>query len=330
MIYAFGAFGTNNIGDEAILAGMRSVYNGVKAVYVNKLTDVDSIYMGDFPPLKQPPFPIDCTEIIIGGGGLLYTEQVLQYYVDLLRLAKAYGVPASIQRIGAEGIVDCNIQKLGLVVDMCKLATSISVRSHKSKEILSKYTVKPIKVEPDFAYSLYKENLPQYEYYKEERIPRIGVVLNGMASITPELLKVIRECTIKSPLAYFHFIPHSRPYVSINNNDVIAQEHLWSSIDIYHANREQRIVLHQFSPFPMHAVNLYQAMDGIIGLRYHSFIFSELTQKPLISYASGVKFQSYFLETKRTDATYLDPTNKTLVYQGLMNFITRIALDKSL
>jgi hypothetical protein len=101
-------------------------------------------------------------------------------------------------------------------------------------------------------------------------------------------------------------IPHCKHFVCENTNDVIAGEIFWSSIDIYHGERLDRFYNMPFSGTVWKLLNLYTKVHGIIGMRYHSYIFSELLNLPLLGITSGLKAATYFDENKRKNAIELE------------------------
>ena len=81
---------------------------------------------------------------------------------------------------------------------------------------------------------------------------------------------------------------------------------MWSSINIYHAQREYRYKTMPFVASPQQLLSAYKQVDGIIGCRYHSMIFSEIMNKPLLGFISGLKPQAYFDENEREGSQGID------------------------
>jgi len=71
---------------------------------------------------------------------------------------------------------------------------------------------------------------------------------------------------------------------------------LWSGIDIYHGKRWLRYKQLPFPETVYKLLNAYTKVDGIIGMRYHSFIFSELRNIPLLAVVDGQKAKGYFID----------------------------------
>ena len=87
---------------------------------------------------------------------------------------------------------------------------------------------------------------------------------------------------------------------------MIGGEILRSTIHLYHSDRETRFRQLLYPETPTNLLGIYKSLDGIIGMRYHSFIFSEMVGIPLFGVASGLKATSYFEENTPKDSVWVD------------------------
>jgi hypothetical protein len=101
-------------------------------------------------------------------------------------------------------------------------------------------------------------------------------------------------------------IPHVRHYVDYETNDVITGEKLFSMIDVYHDNRFEKFKPLFFPENCYSLLNVYTRVQAIIGLRYHSFIFAEMANLPLLGLVAGPKAIAYANECNRKDAVFID------------------------
>src|SRR5690606_10004996 len=99
-VFAYGSFGSNNVGDEAILEGIRKIYPRCHQLYHNRLRSGE----GSFPQaaLNNPDFFRAGDYLIIGGGGLLYDRPTVTLMADLAQAVTAKGGVADILRLGCE------------------------------------------------------------------------------------------------------------------------------------------------------------------------------------------------------------------------------------
>jgi polysaccharide pyruvyl transferase WcaK-like protein len=207
----------------------------------------------------------------------------------------------SVKRIGAEYLLP---DFEDVVKELLTKVSSISVRSSRSAEIIKKLGFDCI-LDRDYAFDLdmksFVSDEVEFPKFEEDR-PLIGVVTAGNNDLS-RLVWMLRILTIKEieefPICNFIHIPHVRHYTDWRTNDVIGGEILWSGINIYHGKRWLR---YQKLPFPETVeklLNSYLKVDGIIGMRYHSFIFSQMVDKPMLAIVDGSKAEGYFLDNKR-------------------------------
>jgi|GEM_PF-4700145 len=305
-IYAMGAYGTGNLGDEAIFLGLLKEFPDAIQIYVNVPFfhgEVRSVWYGE---LKEG-FPESAYkgELIIGGGGIFHSKQVILDFLLVSEKAKQRDMKISIRKVGVEYLSEDFKNE---VKDLCKLADFISVRSKKSLDIMKSIGSFDVKLEKDYAYNLSKEDFtseqakfPEFASYSlNVHAKTVGLVTGGNLNDLEKIASLIKFITtdfgIGPTKCNVVFIPHTRHYTDSSANDVVTGEMLWSMIDVYHADRMDRFKVMEFPSSVYELLNVYTKVDAIVGLRYHSFIFSEIAQKPLLGLVGGSKARAYFDE----------------------------------
>lgn len=293
MKYLFGAFGTNNVGDEAIFEGASIIYPGSTEIYVNTSKRKNSVWYADL--LTGRAVFENTDELIMGGGGLIHCKGAVEDYTRMGQLAKSQGLKFSIQRVGFEAIKP---EWEDATKDLLKEADSVIVRSKRSKEIVNSLGF-DCEVMRDFAYEYNPELLDVSKYFPNNGKKNIGVALSYKP---PEQLKEV-AVHMRTILKYANiiFIPHSRAYVSYKNNDVVNGHILWS-MSTTHANKETEFVIIPDILSPQETLSIYSKLDGVLANRYHSYIFAEKMNKPLLVKGSGPKTDSFINE--RSDAMF--------------------------
>ena len=312
MKYAFGAYGTNNLGDDAIFEGMCQKLGPVKQIYINKPSVPSSVWYADLL-LGNESFDPGAEELIIGGGGLFHCKDAIIDYIRMTDLAIQSGMSVSIQGLGTEGMTSEYEEEVKL---LCKRCQFVSVRSRQSQRILQRLGIIST-VHKDFAYNLKSDastNIALVEF--DNDLPIIGLVTGGNADgeAIKKIAEVINLCTIDEISCNFLHIPHSKSYTNSFNNDCVTGEILWSSVEIYHSNRENQYKTFRFVKSPQELLSVYIQLDAVIGARYHSFIFSEITNKPMLGLVSGSKSKAYFEERPELNNIDFDLSVEEILY----------------
>ena len=115
------------------------------------------------------------------------------------------------------------------------------------------------------------------------------------------MIALIKKYTDGNEIFEFVFIPHSKAYVSAKNNDFLTGQYIWSSCDIYWADRENLITVRQFSNDPIDVLSYYCSLDCLITYRFHGLIFSELSGVPVICGMANIKNSAYINDSTRSD-----------------------------
>ena len=324
MVYAFGAYGTNNLGDDAIFLGLQQTLpkDRVVQVYINRPSVMDSIC---YATITKDTFTKK-DHLVIGGGGLLHCKHAVEDYTRIAVLAKDSGAKVHIRRIGAEGIKAEFSENVKILFS---LADNISVRSIKSIQMLNDFNIptKNIQLAKDYAYEVNFKKRTKVTTLKEmfahSELPLIGLVTAGNGGGVDTISWIVSQLLLDGINCNIVHIPHSRAYVSCTNNDVVTGELLWSSMSIYHAKRLERYIPLSMPENPFQLYDIYTQVDGIIGMRYHSFIFSKITNRPLLGIVHGVKAQAFFDEEKYGSYIASSSTKEELL-EKCKDFITKI------
>jgi hypothetical protein len=323
-IYAMGGFGCGNLGDDAIFQAMRLEYPNLIQIYVNKpygeseytryrywdkdtpsVTSLSYIWYSD---LIDHGFPEDAEggELILGGGGIFHSRSAVEALLLVALQAEKSRMRVSVRKVGMEYITSSFED---VTSEVLKKSYFTSVRSSRSKAMCQHLGFNCV-VEKDYAYSLkdcFSVEPVEFPVF-EDRRPLIGIVTAGNNDLS-KLVWLLRSLTIgewsEFPICNFIHIPHSRHYTDWNTNDVIGGEVLWSGINIYHGKRWVRYKQLQFTETVNKLLNAYTQVRGIIGFRYHSFIFSEMIDPPLFAVVDGGKAEGYFEDNKREKAVHL-------------------------
>lgn len=328
MIYAFGAFGTGNLGDDAIFEGIKCEIPNVTQIYVNVPTYNKAICFSDIQDRKF--FPQGGNELIIGGGGIFHSERAINDYIEFAGIAKRTNMKVTIRAVGLEDVNEITEAK---VKTLFSKVDSISVRSQRSVEI-AKSLGKEVSILKDFAYRLNSPLVRKQECLMpvfDEASPVVGIVMNGNYDLQYllDFAEIVKAC-ISNHLCNFLFIPHSRSYVSNFNNDIIAGEIIRSRIDIYHDDRLGRFKLLKIPDNPYQLFDIYNRIDACICGRYHAMIFSDMAKIPIFGLVHSEKMKSFFTESKNTQHYYSENIKDLKKPNSLIfNFLSRLKKFKS-
>ena len=289
-VFAYGSFGTNNVGDEAILEGVKRLHPDCIQLYHHKRRVGEGVQPHQV--LNQPDFFRPDDYLILGGGGLLYSRETVVLMTNLAKAARAAGATVDIGRLGCEAAHEDYAAEM---VELFSLVRRASVRSTISQAIMKEFTGKTFPVEFDFAFNLTSEvrAMPRRLF----DTPTIGVVtatsgdgdVRGLAAVLRTHTRPGRPV----PIRFIH-IPHSHSYFDARNNDRVTAEQLWSYAGMHEAASEDLFQLRDYDPEPLSVLRLYRQLDGVITSRYHGLIFANMAETPTLALGGGlVKLRSF-------------------------------------
>ena len=298
-VFAYGSFGSNNVGDEAILEGVKRAHPGCIQIHLNKPRTGPGFFPNQI--LQRPGFFTERDHLILGGGGLLYDRETIRLMIDLAKSALAAGAVVDIQRIGCEAARDDYADEIR---ELFALARHASVRSTRSQAIIERITGTVYPVEFDFAFNLTEDvrAIPRVLH----DVPTIGVATASMDDAQTQILAGVigdyLRANRNSPVRFVH-VPHSRSYFNLGNNDHLTGEKLWVFMGMQSVAHPERFELRQYDPEPLSVLATYRRFDGILSSRYHGLIFGKIAETPTLAMARNVKLLS-FLEDHASDTLF--------------------------
>jgi len=253
--FAFGAYGTGNLGDDAILEGMRRVY-GKDLIAVcshPEAISLPSIDMENFLTLVSAG-----DFVIFGGGGLFYSSAAVKEMETLAKTCLERGAIVECHGVGIEGTVW--EEDKDSIRNFAQCMRAITVRSKKSLELLASIGVSA-KYTADFGFNLVSPKM------REHRGRHIGLVITAPFSNQPEmerLAKIVQELT---QIGIVHLIPHVRHFTGFGANDCLAAEYLFVQ-----AHRPTQVIIEPWAGTPTKLLEQYNQMDFILTMRFHGMV----------------------------------------------------------
>lgn len=295
--YLCGMYGVGNLGDDAILKGMLTVYPEAIPMCHHMLINYNGILIRDVKSNPQKYFNY-ATTLIIGGGGIFFDKGSIEFYYNLANTAKKLGSKIEIRGIGCEQINIDDIETIRSLTKLLNLADVIEVRTSKSKEIIqSFYNKRDVIYSSDYATLINYKDISDYnvKISNEEKYVSVSLSIrnnteNNYIDKIVNVLKYIINNTDYNVI----LVPHSRHQVSENENDVITNEIINSRLDDnkFKSNK-QRLFLLDFQNSPESLYGFYNKMDVVISMRYHSMIFAKQLGKKIFCISRDLKFESF-------------------------------------
>jgi polysaccharide pyruvyl transferase WcaK-like protein len=139
--FLIGQYGSGNLGDEAILKGMRAIPKFKSAIVIDEYKRIPmGIEIKDISRLVTPK-----DHLVIGGGGLFCGREELLHYVNMARFFKNY----SIQGVGVDRVF--SEEDLYVLALLFQQAEKVSVRNLESQESLKSIGISGVEVIQDFS-----------------------------------------------------------------------------------------------------------------------------------------------------------------------------------
>lgn len=297
-VFVVGAYGTRNVGDEAIFEGARRIHANAIQLYINAPRKFPAVEM--YSMLRDGNKFSAGDTLVIGGGGLLYDAGAIGILVDLARRARSAGAAVRVERIGCEA---ARPEYHDVIAGLFRLADSVTVRSSISQQIVRDICGMDVERQEDFALELAGELPPRPE--RSAGVPRIGLVTGGdhMEEIGP-LMNLVREFTsdrAPTPVRFVH-IPHSVSHVDFRNNDEVVGAKIASGINGFLEGRHLAFSRQPFTDEPLEVLRTYAGLDGLITRRFHGLVFAHMMQLPVLGLpGDGAKNTSFIEDHPRED-----------------------------
>ncbi|MFN2483789.1 MAG: polysaccharide pyruvyl transferase family protein [Candidatus Limnocylindria bacterium] len=290
-----GAYGYDNVGDEAILAGLLARLGRDRTTVVSRrprrtaeLHGVAAVGIADaLGALRTHP------TVLIGGGGLFGSDMG-----RLGSLLPWYGLVAA--RLGRTVVVDGagvdretrTAVRLPLVA-LLRRAARITVRDSVSKDVINSWGV-TAEVAPDRS-----ADMPPATAETGARLlvaagvdlrrPVIGLALTGVRpALTERVLAAALETVDALPSAQFCFLPMSRhPFVP-RHDDV----HLGRRLQ----GLRPAVSVVDGSPHPAEMLAAFGFLSAVVSMRFHSLVFAERMGVPVVPVSYAAKTDEWLKE----------------------------------
>jgi polysaccharide pyruvyl transferase CsaB len=310
IITILGWYGSGNAGDESILLALLSLlkknYPDCEIVvishrpnFINQTYGLRSINVNDFRNIFLTLLKSEL--FILGGGGLIKPGSV-GYYSTILSIANCLSSKSIVYSIGAIPITSL-IDRL-LILLSFTFCDYVSVRDTFSKNILRNLGINRVIFvtrDPVFGHI---RNGSKNNYWIDEMKPYITVCLrqwdhsdlihSGVSfSNTYEnflsSLSIIMTCLVKSG----YNIVYLPLMVNLLENDVTDHKNLLS---IMNNNSKMKLITNQLDPDSI--INILANSEFVLGMRYHSIVFSLISGVPVIALAYADKVTSLMQDLK--------------------------------
>ena len=296
-ILVVGAYGYRNTGDEAILAGLLTTLAGRRVTVVSRspaetsaLHGVPAIGLeGAVAALRRH------RTVLIGGGGLFGRDmgrigRLLPLYG---LLAAALGRTLVVDGVGVDGDLS-GVNRL-LVRRLLRSAQRVTVRDLASARLLREWGIACL-VAGDLS-----EHMPAAPARTgrdllraagvDEKGPVIGLCLTAVNdALTPSVATAVLDLVDRRPDMQFCLIPLSQhPYLEAHNDLVLARR--------LRASRPQLKIVEGVH-HPSKVLSLIGALDAVVAMRYHAFLFAERAGIPLVPIAYAPKSTAWLDERR--------------------------------
>jgi len=298
-----GYFGFGNIGDETIKIVLRkelSSLNVYPQFLVKEVKEAGEIKRDNLWDIIRGV--VTSNFVISGGGGLLQdrtSSRSLYYYLSILILAKIFKKKAFIIGQGI-GPINRNINRIltKITLNKCDL---ISVRDGASKKLLEEIGVKKeifVTQDLSFLYEIefLKNDLSHTQYNILQVKGRENIDIEEMADIARLMHDKTKEEIVILPFFRDVDEPFAREIEKRTGFKVLVKDNVDEVLTI------------------MNSAHI------IVGMRYHSLLFSILLQKPVlpIFYDNKMRNLSKFFELDGIDIDKLNLPNFSKAFDTLL------------
>lgn len=287
-ILVVGGYGYRNVGDEAILAGLLTILGGRRVTVVSRSPAETSAQHG--VPAISPVQAIGALRrhrtLLIGGGGLFGRDmgRIGRLLPLFGLLARALGRGLVVDGVGIDaGMTGAN---RFLVTSLLRAADRVTVRDEASARLLRSWGVQPLVAEDLSARMAPASSRIGRALLRaagvDERKPVIGLCLTAVNdALTPALMSSIADLMGRHPEWQFCCIPMSQhPFVDEHNDLLLARS--------LQADNPRLKVVEGAQP-PAAVLALFAALDAVVAMRYHAYLFAERAGVPLVPIAYADK-----------------------------------------
>jgi len=287
-----GYYGFNNLGDEAVLAGITSLLKNkneelkitVLSASPQKTAELYKVNAVSRSSAIQILAALAEADLFISGGGSLLQDITgsfsVPYYLGLAWLAKMQGTKTVYYAQGAGPLNKSWSRKLtALSLNRFEL---LGVRDQGSKDLLQNIGVKneiELTVDPVFAlYDPLNNNRQQIKGKIE-----VGISVRPWSvDYLSELAAALNQFAVDKNIKFILFPMHQ------GSDDQISQE-LKNKL-------EAEAEISELPLQPKRALNAFSQLDLFVGVRLHSLIFALLNQVPLLALSYDPKIEGLLAE----------------------------------
>jgi len=316
IIYLCGMYGVGNLGDNAILHGMLTVYPDAIPLCHHRLVTKNSVAIREV--LNNPlQYFNDASILVIGGGGILFDRGSVEFYYNLANVAKKLGSKIEIRGVGCEQI-DIEDKETKIYLEkLLYISSVIEVRTKRSQKILQNlFERTDIIFSPDYATLINHKDHGNYNVRVKNGIKYIAMALSIRNKKEDKYINKIVDILsylIANSDYNIILVPHSRHQVSGEENDVITNEIIYNRLgDNKFKNNKQRLFTLDFQEEPESLYGFYNKVDIVIGMRYHSMIFAKQLGKKIFCISRDLKFQS-FCEDNNIDYVSIKDSKEEII-----------------
>jgi polysaccharide pyruvyl transferase CsaB len=326
-----GYYGFDNVGDEAILAGIiHSIRQFDKKIEILVLSnnplltsnryEVTAINRND---LKAIIGAIRNSDLFISGGGSLLQDvtswRSIPYYLGLVFLAQLMGKKTVFYAQGIGPIKSGFYKKI--LKWVANRTEHISVRDSTSKELLIQLGVRT---------ELIKETVDPVFAYKSEILSKNINSLNNLRIKGDRPLIGISIRPWKDS-KYLKTLAKGADYLSeLTGGELIIipmhqREDQGVSENLMDLMEKEAIIL-EGTPSPVELLSFFKNMDFFLGVRLHSLIFSAISRVPFLGISYDPKIDSFY-----HDLGFAKPLNiENLNIEDLKSMLYIIWSDREL
>jgi polysaccharide pyruvyl transferase WcaK-like protein len=294
-ILVVGGYGYRNIGDEAILAGLLTTLGGRRVTVVSRSPAETAAEHGvaaislvqAIPALRRH------RTVLIGGGGLFGRDMG-----RIGRLLPLFGLLARAlgRRLVVDGVgIDAGMTGPNrfLVASLLRAADRVTVRDEASARLLRGWGIEPLVAE-DLSTRMAPAPARTGRALLraagvDERRPVIGLCLTAVnEALTPALMATIPDLIERHPEWQFCCIPMCQhPFVDRHNDLLLARS-------LQAGNPRLKVV--EGAQHPAAVLALFGALDAVVAMRYHAYLFAERAGVPLVPMAYADKSLAWLHE----------------------------------
>lgn len=306
-ILIFGGYGTSNVGDDAILAGLLSVLpvDVTPTVVSMNPAGTRRIHKVMAVPPVRVPLELLTTNVVIVGGGGMFSAHMGQMSKLLPLMSLAAGLlrkRVSFYGIGAYSSTPGWVRRtLRLALKRARLVT---VRDLPSLELLKLMGIRAKQI-PDLALMMddsYTDIVSEASGFDEtpDR-PKVLLCLTATEPDTGDrILQAIPKVIESMPDVDFLFIPFSHHPIVNNHNDLLLAERL--------QELSPRMKILREYGHPSRILGEFKVADTAVCMRFHSMVFADRTGMPFVPVSYAPKTDDW-LQQRGLKSALIEPNS---------------------